>query len=313
MTDEILVEDRLISGTGLLRIPSDLERVYYFSVLVDVIRPPSKIFLSNRYSPVRQRYATVTFLKDGYVLEENAIDYSRRRFDLVLDLTAQVLLAVKCAYEGVLISFVSQNLALGLEITRYTDLVKPMESLNLIADSLQFQCEFDTALQVRLFYRQMITCDEESVKQPKPPPPPAPLPPLSPGTPIGNISPPYNDGDDVTNPSPIDETTPPEPELQDLPFGEDCEMYRIDCSMTDTDGNTQIRDDVVYGPIEEFYFNPSSISQDGKESILLRCRGLAFFQGAQQPCIAPVTYVMLQRETGEYVSHRIGAITPYVP
>lgn len=312
MTVEKLVESRLISGAGLLRIPADAENIYYWSVLIDVVRPPSRIFRSNKFNPSRQRYATITALKDGYVLDEQFVDYPRRRFDIVLDSSAQTLLAVKCAYQGTLISIANLATALSLPVISIDDLVKPMESLNLVADSLHFVCEQDTALQVRLFSRDLISCNEESVKQPKQPPPPPPQEPLPPGEPIGDITPPYDEEDTVTNPNPIDEDSDPNPAFPDFPLGEECERYRVEVAMTSTLKGREVRVDEFYGEIEELFFNPSSVSQDGKETILIRSRGLAVFNGAIQPCGSPILQILLQESSEEYLSHELISVTPVV-
>lgn len=310
MTDEVLRDERLISGTGVLRIPPFIDQVYYWSIVIDVIRPPSRIFRSNKYSPARQRYATVSYLKDGYVLQEELVDYPRRRFDLILDPVSQALLAVKCAYEGTLISFANLATALNLVVISIDDLVKPMESLNLVPDTIHFRCEQDTALQVRLFSRQLITCDATNVRQPKPPPPPDPLPPVPPGESIGDISDPYDENDDITVPDPLDQIGgTPNPPIE-FPVGDTCEQVQVTTSMTDTINGRVVRSDPFYGPVEYVRFRPSSDSGDGKETILIRSRGLAVFEGNVQPCLDPLEQILQQQQDDFYVSHEIISVEP---
>jgi hypothetical protein len=306
---EDLVEERLVSGTGLLRIPDLDDPIYYWSVLIDVVRPPSRVFKSNRYSPPRQRYATITYNKEGYVLDELTMDYTRIRRDLILDSAAQTLLAVKCAYQGTLLSFANLATALGLPVISIDDFVKPMESLNLVPDALQIRCELDTALQVRLFKRLLITCNEDSVRQPRQPPPPPPLEPLPPGEPIGDISPPYDSEDTVTQPDPLDESPDPPPQF-DFPIGEECETFLVTGSITTTSGTEQ-RSDKFFGIISKFEFNFGADVGSTRNAIIIESYGLAEFEGTPQPCLFfPVEQIFLGCDPQEYVSHTLDSIVP---
>lgn len=199
---ETLVETRLISGTGVLRALNLESANRYYSVLVDVIRLPSSIDRSFRYSPYRQRFATAVFLRQGYVLFEEAIDYERRRFDFLLDSTGQVLVSLKCAHAQVLDT-------LGVPSPETASTIADHANLSLIWDEVRFVCFLDTAIQVRFLLDIYDQCGQEYSEK-SPPAPPAPLPPVPPGTPIGDITPPYED-DDVTNPYDGDEFPPPPP------------------------------------------------------------------------------------------------------
>lgn len=306
---EIIIDERIISGTGLLRIPQDVEKIYTWAIYVDVIREPTTVFKSNRYSPPRQRFATLNFLRDGYVVREETMDYARKRYMLIPDVTAQTLLAVKCSYQGVLQSFVNLATALSLPVISVTDLVKDMPSLNDVADSVQIRCENDTALQVRLYYRQLTTCNDESVVQPPPPPPPPPIPPITPGQPINNISPPYDEDDTITSPDPLDDDSDPQEPIE-TPFGATCEVYEVRGAITSTDMGREERVDLFYGVIEEFVFVPGSTVGSSKDSIIIRSRGLAVFEGQPQPCGSPIDQIFLQVNDDVYVSHELISITP---
>jgi len=196
---ETKIEERIISGTGLVRLPALETATRYVSVLIDVIRQPTVINRSFKYNPPRQRYATLVFVRGKYVIEEIPCDYSRRRIDYVLDVSGQTLIALKCAHNQIL-----GKLGGGLSV------IKEFPNLEMIWDEIHVVCQDDTALQVRLLADTYSECGEDYYQK-KPPPPPPPLPPVTPGTPIGDISPPYED-DDVTNPFPEDSTPPPTPE-----------------------------------------------------------------------------------------------------
>jgi hypothetical protein len=237
------------------------------------------------------------------------MDYERIRKDLILDVSAQTLLAVKCAYEGTLLSFANLASALGLPVISIVDLVKPMESLNLVADSLQIRCELDTALQVRLFQRELITCDPDNVKQPRQPPPPPPQQQLPPGEPIGDISPPYDEDDDITQPDPIDEAPDPPPPFE-LPTGEECQQVRVTASIRTTNGN-ELRSDIFYGPVSKFEFRFGSDVGSTRNAIIIESYGLAVFQGNLQPCLfSAIEQIFIGVDPQEYVSHQLIEVTP---
>jgi len=138
---ETKVEERLISGTGLLRYPPIESAVRYASVLVDVALRPQFPFYSNKYSPPRQRYATAVFLRDGYVLEERPIDYPKRRFDFVLDAPGQTLLAVKCAQRANLTFFTNLAAKFSPPPVVPSNNISAFPVLNLIWAEFQSVCD----------------------------------------------------------------------------------------------------------------------------------------------------------------------------
>jgi len=194
---ETTLTERLISGKGVLRVPPTEAAMRYVSLLIDVIRQPATTDLSFRYSPPRQRYCTLVFLRGGYVVQEVPVDYKRRRLDWILDPTGQLLVALKCA-----------NKQIQGKLGGSSSNIASFANLKLLWDEVQIVCYLDTAVQVKLRMDILDDCgDDYSEKEP--PPPPDPLPEVPPGTPIADISPPYEDGDDVTQAYPTDEYTPP--------------------------------------------------------------------------------------------------------
>lgn len=217
MAEYVQEQDRLISGKGQLKIVADPVKFRHAYVLLDVIRPPTNLYLNYNYNPPRSRYATLTFRRQGYVVDTCSMEFERERVDIVNDITGQNLIAIKCAYDGILQTFVNLSIALantpggvGLQPITKVDAIKDYEYLTLAWDEILIKCYADTALQVRLFTLLHDTCDPEKDKGKEPPPPPPPLPKLPAGTPIGNISPPYDDPDtdDETEPNPLDEIAP---------------------------------------------------------------------------------------------------------
>lgn len=200
---ETKIEERLISGTGVLRMPPGESAARYYSVLIDIIRLPTDINRSFRYNPFRQRFCTMVGLRNDYVVFETAIDYTKRRFDYLVNEPGQVLIALKCSHKQSLARFTALG-ASGAESN-----IEAFSNLEMLWDELRFVCYNDTAIQVRLFQDLYDDCGDDYMSK-EPPPPPPPLPEVPPGTAIPEVSPPYPDGDDITTPYPGDGEEEPE-------------------------------------------------------------------------------------------------------
>jgi hypothetical protein len=218
-----LVQNRTISGKGVLKVPSDVTRIRYFTLYADVLREPTSPYLNLNYNPPRSRYATLTFLRDGYVQFEHTLDYQRQSWDFVADYTSQNLIALKCAYDGILKSFVNLGVALNAIPVSVTDTIKDYEYLVLLFDEIKIVCYADTGIQLKLYTTANDTCDPDKDNPRKPPPPPPPKPKVPPQTPIPDISPPYDPGNDPdskygdngdTSPNPVDIPDEPPPPPQ---------------------------------------------------------------------------------------------------
>ena len=213
-----LVEERLISGKGVLRVPSAARKARYWIMYADVIRLPKNEYRELNWNPYQSLYARMVYRRDGYVQTYDYLRYTREQRTYINDITGQNLRAIKCAYEGTLISFNRLAAALSLVVLPSTNLIKDYESLALSWDEILFSCYSDTALQIRFFKLDYDVCNPENDDSDDPPPPPPPLPPVPPGTPIGSISPPYDQGDNDdgnTDPFDGDEVEPPFPPLPD--------------------------------------------------------------------------------------------------
>lgn len=210
MAELELIQQRFVSGKGVVRIPGDVRKNRLLVLYCDVIRHPKSEYLNFNYLPSRSRYGFVNFLRNDYVISTASIEYPRQSFDGITDVTGQNLIAIKCAYEGILQSFANLGTALGVVPISIIDLIKDYEYLNLSWDEARISCYADTALQIRLYRLIHDTCNPDKDKDKRPPPPPPPRPPVPPGTPIEDIDDPY-EGDPVTEPYPGDGTPPPPP------------------------------------------------------------------------------------------------------
>lgn len=218
-----LIVERLISGKGVVKLPKqdNAGAIRYLILYADVVREPKNKYLNYNYNPPKGRYATLVFLRNGYVVDEKTLDYDQQSWDGIQDIAGQTLIAVKCAYDGILDTFVNLSIALastpgglGLAPLSKVDLIKDYENLYLSWDEIRVKCYADTAIQFRLFTKKYDTCNPDKDKQDKPPPPPPPRPKVPAGTPIDDISPPYSSGsndDGNTDPFDGDNTPPPPP------------------------------------------------------------------------------------------------------
>ena len=211
-----LREQRIISGKGVLKIPDSATKSRYFLLYSDIVRLPKNEYRNYNYNPYRSRYATLIFLRGGYVIDEIAMEYQKQQWVYTPDISGQTLIAVKCAYEGTLISFINLATGLGLTITQYTDLIKDYENLSLGWDTVQVVCYADTVIRLSLYSDFYATCDISKDKQDKGGEPPPPPPVVPPGQPITDtspvtLSPPYNYPNDGGNTVPYpDDQVPPE-------------------------------------------------------------------------------------------------------
>ena len=268
MAELELIEDRIVSGRGLLRVPSSVENTRYLRLNIDVIRQVPEPFESFKWSPTRSRYCTLAFMRDGYVTQEEPVDYERRQFEFLADSPGQTLIAVKCAYKGLLETFVNLGNALNLAPFIIANNIEDYENLRLLWDEVQIVCEGSTAVQVRLF---ALEYDDncESSDEKKLPPPPSPLPRINSNESIGSISRPYDRNDTVTRPNPLDEFEPPPTE------GEQCEQYVVTFTATRPPNSNLNFQRTIWGEYDpesaRFESNPGDNSG---ARFFFACRGL---------------------------------------
>lgn len=220
MAEWEIVQERLISGKGVLKVPTDAVKNRAYVLFATVVRQPKNKYLNFNWNPARSRYGNMVFLREGYVIDTLPIEFPKQVFDGVNDISGQTLIAIKCAYEGILQTFVNLGNGLagtpggiGLSVTPITDLIKDYENLRLAWDEIRLQCYADTAISLRLSRLKYDTCDEDKDKDKPPPPPPDPIEPIEPGTPIETDEPYDEDTSDDgnTKPFPGDEPLPPTP------------------------------------------------------------------------------------------------------
>lgn len=276
MAEYELIQDRRVSGKGLLRVPTDKKKLRHVVLYIDVIRKPRNGYFNGNYNPPRGRYATLNFFREEYLINSIAIDFEKQVFDNVNDVGGQALIAVKCAYEGILESFVNLAVAMsftpggiGLTYEGDSNLIAEFANLRLAWDEIKIVCYADTALQVRMYAAKYDSCNPEADDDQPPPPPPPPDEPVPPGTPIDDLSPPYDGDDDDGDSFPYEGDENPEPPLA----GGNCTLYRVTYTyeavnaIGESIGNITIAGD-CFGEILDVRMN----SNGGGEAF---CRGQA--------------------------------------
>lgn len=306
------IEERLISGTGTIRVPSSSAKNRVLVLLCDIIRQPKNRYRNYNWSPDRGRYAALTFLRNGYVQKEDELVYARQQWVEIPDVTSQNLIALKCAYDGILQSFINLGNAIPFVFPTYTvDLIKDYEYLQYGWDSVNLRCYADTAVQVRLFSLQHDTCDPEKDDPAQPPPPPPPLPETPPGTGIADIDDPYDDDDDITDPHPIDDEAkiPPSP----FPVGEACQRFTVIWTFKIRNNNTGAvtqrpnQTAILYAPIAGYRFTPVGTPQQTEWN----CRGQFPQQDCQPGLIWRPIGAVSSFAGAEAIDFQLISITPY--
>ena len=174
------------------------------TVYCTVIRPPLSPALNFNYNPARSRYATLVFLRNGYVIDERPLEYTYQAFDFAYDIEAQALYAIEAAYAGILQSFI--NLAANLNATWITvvDQIAAWNHSTLFWDEVRVVCYADTAIRLVVSSTPYNLSTEQSTKLGDfPPEVPANPTIYPPGTDLSTtdtpVSPPYDGVNDNGN------------------------------------------------------------------------------------------------------------------
>lgn len=203
-----VIDTRVISGQGILKCPysnPDIKKAKVLTFFFDLIRPPSLFYSNKHYNPNRALYAYICFMRDGYVMSADRMEFPTQLFEFNADISAQAEYAIKCAYSGILQTFVNLGNALGVTPTSVTNNIKDWTHTILFPDSVLIVCEADSAVQVTCQSTPYDICPDDTSTPPPPPPPPPPPTKYPAGHKFDNpstspISPPYtppNDGGDT--------------------------------------------------------------------------------------------------------------------
>lgn len=197
-----LLEDRLISGLGVLQIPQD-DIYRAFRVWVDLIRFPNPDFFNGKWNPARSEYAKITFMVGKYVCRERLLHYPHETFDyLPKEPSAFLAPYLVCSNQSQSNALASIGVAVGLPPPTPGDPLYA-EPLRYEVDFIRFACRDETALQVRLYgLKEDIGCPGATPNPKRNLEPPDPLPVVPSGDAI-EVSGPYLLPDDNGNTVPF--------------------------------------------------------------------------------------------------------------
>jgi len=186
MPDFTIVETRSISGKGILQIPDANRLDRAFILYSDVVRKPTSEYKNFNYNPAKSLYGKICLMNNDYVVGQLSIEFESQRWDFIPDVNAETLLAIQCAYKGVLQTFANLGNALagtpgsiGLVVTTIDNNIVDYAPIRNSSSSLQLVCYADAGIQLSLQSLAPDKCGTDTT----PPIPPA-EPPITKPAPI---------------------------------------------------------------------------------------------------------------------------------
>lgn len=269
MASEDTLQTRIVSGTGLLRIPKDNRIRRLYTLFAQIIRYPKSPYLNMKSNPPEGFFARITCVKEGIVYRCFDQTFPMQAWEFNADISMQTLTAVKCQYKGILQSFVNLGVALNITPVSVNDSIKDFKPLSLPFDEFRIVCYADTAIKLTLKALELDICngaDEVPISPPSSPPTPAQVPS---NVPI-KVDEPYPD-DTISKKSDLDKN------YVEPPQGVKCTAYIMDIIYTTSASPTQEQTTRVgaWGEIGKAYPLPSDT-----KIIALDCRGIV----GREPC-----------------------------
>lgn len=219
-----LLQERIISGKGLLRLdPIEDSKYRYLLLLIEVIRRPRNEFLNFKWNPPEGFYANVTIGREGYVTERRTIDFPATLWKIIPDICGQSLIAQKCALDAIFQSIINLGTALNAVPISVNNPIADYANLNLESREYRFVCYSSSALRLRLYGEEYDSCNDDYKKTETggelPTPEPFSVPQDEPVTVSDSYDADIDGGDTI----PFPEDGFPE----DLPAGGDCQIVVV--------------------------------------------------------------------------------------
>lgn len=276
-----LVEKRLISGRGIIKIPPS-PKYRFLYLYVNVVRLPIVNFGSSKSNPDKSEYCRLTWNRNGYVQKEDILNFENQLFTWQDDPVGYVATALTCLVENIYTYFdYLATLSQGVPLPRAGKIY--IEALKNTPEEIKIVCRLNTAVEVQLWrYYYDVACEQGD---PNPPPPPdPPPPPKTPSDiPLGEISPPYeqpSDGGD-TIPYPGDDSPSPYPPTE----GDECVSYTVtftaDYYSSSTEYQTITQTLHCFAPLGRPYIVPSPPGLNPVQQVAIYSSGIAELS---EPC-----------------------------
>lgn len=209
------IEDRLISGLGIIEIPQE-DTWRYFRLWVNLVRFPDPDYLNNKWNPSRGEYAKVAWMWSDWVWKEDVIRYPKSVFDYPVKESASFLAPyLVCSNQALGNLTAAIAVAVGLPPPVPGDPLY-VEPVKFELTRIQFSCREESAFQLILEgLKEDVGCPG-AIPNPKRDLPPIPLPVVPTNSAI-EVSPPYNFPDDDGNTVPYTgDPVPPPNECEDV-------------------------------------------------------------------------------------------------
>lgn len=300
------VEDRLISGLGIIKIPQD-DEWRAFQLFINLVRRPDPDYTNNKWNPPRGEYAKVVWMDGDYGFREDVIRYPKWRFQWnVAEDAAYLNSPLACI-------FTSIGALLGDILTRLgglppaPPLVFTLEGAVDRTTQIQFACREEAAFQLVLKgLKYDVECPEGEPSPKKVPPPNNELPEVPTGDGIG-VSPPVEPPDDGGNTVPFPGDEPGSGGEE----GEACQPYllRMQIASTTNPGGFPANQTIYAEYIPELRVNPSN-----PLLLEMQSRGPYFDGGSIAECQPEIDWFpVFSLSFGAYISFEIVSIEPFVP
>lgn len=165
-----LVESRVISGKGIIKIPP-FDDYRYLYLYLDLVRDPKVNFSSSKTNPDRSEYAKITWMRSLRVVREDSMNYEGQVLEWDIDSCGYLASYLVCAFAEVIsyLDYLAPFIPAPPLPTSPTDRLyaEPMRST---PEVINVVCRSTSAVKCTLYaLKYDIRCDE-ALATPKLPP-----------------------------------------------------------------------------------------------------------------------------------------------
>lgn len=213
-----IIDQRIISGKGILLAPRtnpDVAKAKVLTLTAQLVRPATNQTANATFNPPRLLYARISASRNGAMLAMYDYQQDPSCWDFHADISAQSLYAIKCAYSGILETFVNLGAALGISPSIPVDNIESWGTTLLFPDTFYCVVNADGAVQLTLESIPFEICPDDTSLPTQPTNLPTPPTPVAQGVAIppdsaSSISLPYNPPNDDGNTVPykLDQNAP---------------------------------------------------------------------------------------------------------
>lgn len=266
-------KERLIYTAGTFEIEDDMAACRRVIIRSSILRlPDTTNYVNERSNPRKYFLGYVSVFIGDYVYKVFPLEYEQQIVLFWDNLESQINARMLCEFANVNTNLVALRTSIPLAGS-LIPIPQPAGTFPACPFTiLKFKLVFGTRIQVTGIGEELETCEEAEPEptRPDPAPPPPPYPPEQPR----DEDPPRSDPEPGEDPGDTAPVTPEDPESDGAPppYGEECEVYAVEVSWTNSSGTTSAERRSCYGEI-------GSVRQvfgmyGDAQSIEIQCRGL---------------------------------------